>query len=160
MFLSIVHKLTPLILMLAPAALLISCGEEKPPSRDVFPVIKERLFTLQQAVENKQPAVIDSLMSRDALEKGMDADSLLRFVYGPDGSFPFKRFGEYDIVHTDRIAQVICYVMDSTADRSRPMRFLFQPRGDEDWVVRSFETWIPEADSLTDSIDAERVDSL
>lgn len=156
----ILRKLIPLAVAFALAFALVSCGEEKPPSRDVFPVIKDQLFSLQEAVKSADVAKIDSLMSSDALEKGMDADSLLRFVYGPDGSYSFQRFGEYDIVHTDRIAQVVCYVMDSTNDKSRPMRFLFEPKGEKNWLVRSFESWIPEPDSITDTLIDRRIDSL
>lgn len=141
------------VLAAALLATLASCGgEEEPPSRDVFPVIKDRLFTLQEAVRQRNLATIDSLLSSDAAEKGMDADSLLEFVYGADDSFPFERFGDYDIVHTDRIAQVICYIMDSTADSTRPMRFLFAPRGDGNWLIRSFESWIPELDEIDDTL--------
>lgn len=124
---------------------VIGCGgEEEPPSRDVFPIIKERLFTLQEAVKERNAASVDSLLADRAVQRGMDADSLMSFVYGAGNNFPFERFGEYDIVHTDEIAQVVCYIMDSAADSTRPMRFLFQPYGDRNnWQIRSFESWMP-----------------
>ncbi len=145
------------VLGTALVAAIISCGgEEEPPSRDVFPIIKDQLFTLQKAVKERDLSTIDSLLTSKAVEKGMDADSLIEFVYGVDNDFPFERFGDYDIIHTDRIAQVICYIMDSAADSTRPMRFLFEPRGNGKWQIRSFESWMPVLDEFNDTLGDSR----
>ena len=83
------------------AVLLLSagCGEETP-SRDHIPALKEKVFLLQQAVKGKNRAAIDSLMSPEILSFRQDSDSLLRFVFGPEERFAFRRFGKCDIFYT------------------------------------------------------------
>lgn len=140
------HKILAILLLSVLA--LITCGKEKTPSRDHIPLIKESIARLQQSVLDKSPAAIDSLLSVEILKYHQSSDSLLKFIYGPDGDFAFKSFGQADIVYTDEFAQVECFVQDSTANANRPivLSFVF----DLDlWLLSRFET---DSARFTDSL--------
>lgn len=126
------------ILMLA-ALVLSSCGEKKTPSRDHIPIIKERLTKLQEGVKNQNTAAIDSLLSVDILKKNQSSDSLLSFVFGPNRDFAFESFGQPVIIYTDEVAQVECFVMDSTHQTNRPVVLKFVYVSDQ-WLLNGFET--------------------
>ncbi|UCD63522.1 MAG: hypothetical protein JSW34_12370 [Candidatus Zixiibacteriota bacterium] len=123
--------------------LLTGCGQETP-SRDQIPPLRQRLFDLQQAVYNHDRAAIDSLLSVKIISRDQGSDSLLSFVYGPAGDFPFERFGNYDIVYTTDRARIGCFIMDSTASADRPFT-LFLAYEHDMWLFTSFE---PGTDSV------------
>lgn len=137
------HILTAAVALVLLAA---SCGEETP-SRDHIPVLKKRVHLLQQAVKGKKRAAIDSLMAPEILSYKQDSDSLLRFVYGPNGQFAFERFGNYEIVYTSDKARIDCFVMDSTAQRDRPIILTFVYKHDV-WLLKRFQAGHPAPDSL------------
>jgi len=76
---------------------MAACGEEELPSREQIPVLRGRLFALQQALSEQNRGAIDSLLSVDILEFHQDSDSLVRLVYGADGNYPFRQLGDYTI---------------------------------------------------------------
>lgn len=132
-------------LTLLAALLILNCGDKETVSRDHIPVIKERIYALQEAVKNRDTAALDSLVSEDMLDDGMDIDSLYRFVYGADGSFAFERFGEYEIFYTNKKARVDCYIQDSTLAEDRPAVFTFV-LDDDRWLLKRFEAGHPRKD--------------
>ena len=69
-----------ILIVLASLALLAAGCSEETPSRDHIPLIKERVYLLQQAVKEKNRAAIDSLMSSEILSYRQGSDSLLRFA--------------------------------------------------------------------------------
>ena len=142
------------------ALLVLSCGDKQTVSRDHIPVIKERFYTLQEAVKDRDTVALDSLVSDDMLDDDLSFDSLFRFVYGADGAFAFDRFGEYEIFYTNRKARVDCYIQDSTLTKDRPAVFTFV-FDDDRWLLKRFEAghprkiWIrPGLDSLLKEIAA------
>ncbi len=125
--------------------LAIGCGTEKV-SRNHFPIIKANLYKLQVAVKEKNLAQIDSLLSVKILDKKQSSDSLIKFVYGVDGSFQFRQFGNAEIIHSNNQARIDCYVMDSTGSTERPMVF-FLTVEHEMWLFSAFDEK-KESDSL------------
>lgn len=133
---------------------MIGCQREKLPSRDQIPVIRARLQALNEGILQQDRAAIDSLLSVSILDLHEGADSLLRYVYGPDSLFPFRRLGDYDIFYTEDRAVIDCFIMDSAEDHSRPFKLTF---GLEDtlWLLRRFEPGTPKVDSTADSATAD-----
>lgn len=125
------------------AGLLVFACSEKTPSRDYIPVLRRRLFELQEAVKARNTARIDSLLSVDALSLRMTSDSLLRFVYGPDDDFAFVQFGGAQYVYTNKVANVRCYIMDTTGRRDRPVTFTFVHQYDL-WLLKRFDPGKPD----------------
>ncbi|MDH3892238.1 MAG: hypothetical protein OEV49_14265 [candidate division Zixibacteria bacterium] len=136
---------TVLAAMMAGLVLLIGCAEE-PPARNHIPILKERLFKLQEAVKVQNRAAIDSLLSVQILDVDQDSDSLLKFTYGTDGSFAFRQFATGGIVYTNETARIECYTMDSTQTRDRPLILTYVFEHDQ-WLLKRFEPGEVEADS-------------
>jgi len=128
-------------------ALFFSCGKVKTPSRDNIPLIKERLAKLQVGVLNKNAAEIDSVLSVDILKRNESSDSLLKLVFGPDGSFAFESFGQAVIVYTDKAAQVECYIMDKNHLVDRPLTLTFTFKTGE-WLLNGFRIGHSSGDSI------------
>ena len=125
--------------------LVIGCGTEKV-SRNHFPIIKANLYKLQVAVQEKNLAQIDSLLSVKIFDKKQSSDSLIRFVYDNVDNFQFTQFGNAEIVHSNEQARIDCYVMDSTGSVDRPMVFFLAVEHDL-WLFTAFDEK-KEADSL------------
>jgi hypothetical protein len=114
------------------------CGREKLPSREEIPILREKLFALQTAVLQRNPSAIDSLASAQMLDKGESADSLLSLVYGPQGDFRFKEFGDYSIFFGNKVAVISCKIIDSAANVSYPVKFTYK-KYDKVWLLNSFK---------------------
>lgn len=155
---------TNLIQPVAIAGLLLSsllafaCSEEEPPPRHQYPIINARVYELQQAVVQRDRAKIDSLLSTDILDVDQGSDSLLSFVYGPDGDIPFETFGGCQIIQTNDLARVDCYVMDSTQSEDRRISFTYKLYADSVWLLKRFDP-TPE-DEFTTPQDTTETDSL
>ncbi len=125
--------------------------KEKTPSRDYIPEIKNQLFKLQQAVKQKNRAAIDSLLSVDMLDEKLTSDSLLQFVYNiPEryDAFEFEQFGGANIIYSFDIAQIDCFIMDSTHLKDRPIVFKLI-LDDKVWLFREFKEGVIEtSDSI------------
>ena len=130
--------------------MIVACGP-KTPSRDHIPVLKQRLYELQLAVVDKNRAAIDSLLSVKMLDIKQSSDSLLSFVYGPNGDFAFEQFGNYEIAYTQDKARIDCFVMDTAHAKDRPMTFTLV-LDDEMWLFKRFETGLPALTDTTDSL--------
>jgi hypothetical protein len=126
-----------LYILVVPALLAAGCSEETP-SRDHIPLLKERVYLLQQAVKEKNHTAIDSLLLPEILSYRQSSDSLLRFAYGPDDRFAFERFGDCEIIYTSDKARIDCFVMDSTGREDRPIVFTFVHKHDL-WLLKRFE---------------------
>jgi hypothetical protein len=119
-------------------SVLVSCGEEKTPSRDHIPLIKESIARLQKGVIDRNPAALDSLMSVDILKYKQSSDSLLKFIHGPNDEYGFNSFSQADIVYTDEIAKVECLLKGSDTAILRPITLTFVYDHDM-WLLSRFE---------------------
>lgn len=126
--------------------MLVACAKQSP-RRDQIPLLKNRLYQLQTSVKQRNTAAIDSLLSVSIIAKKQSSDSLLNYVYGPEGDFAFERFGNYNIIYTSDKARIECYVMDSTSSANRPVVFFLANEHDM-WLFTSFEVGTPEQDEL------------
>lgn len=108
------------------------------PKRDQIPLLKDRLFRLQVAVESRNRAAIDSLLAPQILDRGQSSDSLLGFVYGPDGNYPFRQFGDANIVYTSDKARIDCRIMDTSGTGGLSITFFMAHQNDL-WLITSFE---------------------
>lgn len=131
---SVSVKFVGLVLLLA----VVGCGPDKLPSRDHIPVLKQRLYALEQGLVAGDRAALDSMMSVKILDVGQDSDSLLRFVYGADGRWPFHRLGDYNIFFSNKIAVINCYIMDTTEQRDRPLKLMYE-LDDQLWLLTRFD---------------------
>ena len=121
---------------------LLACDAEPPP-QEHFPLIKEKLLALQDAVRDKDMAALDSLISVEMIKIKLDKDSLINFIYGADNSYAFERFGNYEIRYTSDKARVDCYLMDSTGTMDRPATLTFILEDDDRWLLKRFEAGHP-----------------
>ncbi len=131
------------VVLLGLSLMAAGCGEDRLPSRDQIPILKQKLYSLEQAIGARSRAAIDSLLSVDILDAGLDTDSLLRFIYGPNDDFPFHRLGDYDIFYGNNVAVINCQIMDSTEQSNRPLRLLYN-HDDELWLLREFRVGDPD----------------
>jgi hypothetical protein len=130
---------------IAAVIFLVACGQEKPPPRDYFPILKKQLDNLQAAVLEKDTAQIDSLLVPRLREDNRGVDSLLNYVYGPADTFAFEKFGNYQIVYSHNRARIDCYVMDSTDQENRPATLTYELQK-EQWLLKS---WGPTTSPMT-----------
>ena len=130
--------------MLAVFALAVGCGKERAPSRDYIPELQALLNELQIGVKDKNRAALDSLLSVKILAIKQGSDSLLKYVYGPEGRFEFQRFGDAAIYYTDDLARIDAYVMDSVSSLDRPITLTFVHEHGR-WLLKRFE---PRTDSV------------
>ena len=138
--------------ILASLFILAGCGGETTPNRNQIPHLKSALFELQGAVQSKNTASIDSMLSGKLEQSG--ADSLLSFVYGSEAGFAFKQFGRNVIAYTDDNARIDCFIMDSTQNEDRPISFSLAFDGGR-WVFTRIESGqgIEIRDSVDESTD-------
>ena len=139
-------------------ALAVGCGGGKLPSRDQIPHINSQVARIEQGIREKNPALIDSLLSVDILDKHLSSDSLLRYIYGPSGDLPFDRLADCRTFYNRDFAVVDCYIQslhDSTQASCRPLRLVLEPVDDTLWLLTSFEPGEPDQDSIAaDSVDS------
>ena len=127
-----------LTFIISMAILLGACDDEpRTPPRDQIPILKQVVFKLQEHVKERNRAAIDSMLSAKILDNQQSSDSLLSFVYGPEGDFAFTQFGRCDIFYTKANAEARCYVMDSSSQSDRPIRLSFI-KDDTLWLLESF----------------------
>jgi len=139
-------KTTSIFVSLITALVLLAGCSEHTPDRDHMPLLRARLFQLQQAVKGGDRAAIDSLMSIRIIDNRQGSDSLLNFIYGADRSLSFDRFDNYDIVYTHSKAQIGCEVVDSTGAERRPVKLNYIWEHDL-WLLTSFVVGGSEEDS-------------
>jgi len=152
-------KIFALSLATIAAASLSGCGEEEPPPRDQYPIINARVYDLQTAIADHNRAGIDSLLAAEILTIGEDSDSLLRYVYGPEGNRPFSRLAVRGIVHTHKLARVDCNIVDTAGAVLEPnLSLTFKMYDDSLWLLKRFEP-IPD-DALSRSDTLTEADSL
>ncbi|MFH1687251.1 MAG: hypothetical protein ABIE70_06970 [bacterium] len=118
-------------------AVLTGC-DEKPPSRQHIPLLRQALQKMERAVAAENRAAIDSLLSIDILEYEQGSDSLLSLVSGPQGACAFERFELGEITYTGNKARIDCFVMDSLHQRDRPLTFTLVYEHDK-WLFKRFE---------------------
>ncbi len=123
------------------------CSGDDLPSRNQIPVIRQRVFALEEGIRARNRAGIDSLLSVDILDAKENTDSLLRFVYGSDDRFPFKKLGDYTIFFSKEIGVVDCFIMDSTQNHDRPLRLKYK-LSHKLWLLTEFAAGNPDSTLL------------
>ena len=139
--------MTRFLVTLTLAGFMLGCGGDDLPSRDQIPVLRARLFALEQGIRDHSRAAIDSLLSVDILDVKQSSDSLLRFVYGPGDTLPFVRLGDYTIFFSREMAVIDCFIMDSTEQPNRPLRLMYK-LDDDLWLLREFREGHPDSTAL------------
>ena len=126
---------------------VLSACAERTPRRDYMTVIKDRFDRLQAALREKNGAALDSLSSREMIDDGMTADSLLRFVSGADRARAFGRFGKYEIIYNNKKARIDCPLIDTAGQTYQAVTLTFV-RENDDWKLKRFEPALSPIDSL------------
>lgn len=119
--------------------------EQEPPSRDHIPVLRSRLFELQEAIRSGNGRSVDSLLSVEILDEGLSRDSLLAFFNSPGDTVPFARLGNYQIFFDNNRARIECEIIDSGMTSGRPI-ILTWTLVDSVWLLKRFSPLTP-ADS-------------
>ena len=108
--------------------------KEKTPNRDYIPVIKQRVFLLQQAIKERSKVALDSLLT-DEYASVSGADSVVQFSYGADPGFQFDRFGRTEIFYTDARARVDGNIVGVDGRILKEMTLTYEHRGDR-WLLK------------------------
>ena len=115
--------------------IIVGAGcREKSPSRDYIPVIKQRIYVVQEAIKSRGKNAIDSLLTEDFAASG-GADSLVQFANGADPNFAFARFANTEIFYTNDKARVDCVIMGENGLRLRSATLTFE-RHKEQWLLK------------------------
>jgi len=126
--------------------LLISCAE-KNPSRDEIPLIKDLLGQFEQAVREKSPAGIDSLIIAEAYELGYHSTKILSDIYGTGNTGfdidtnEFLKFGTREFFYTKDVGVVNCFIVSDTgnlADPGRPVEITVVKKYNQ-WYIKRFD---------------------
>lgn len=138
-------RLARAICLISIPAFAWSC-REKAPSRDYIPVIKERIYAVQEAIKSRGRNAIDSLLTADYAAAG-GADSLVQFANGSDPTFAFGRFAHTEIYYTNDKARVDCVIMgqDKRSLRSATLTFEHQK---ERWLLKQIAAGLRPIESL------------
>ena len=113
----------------------MSCGDENPP-RDEIPAIKDALADFQEAVYDKNPVKLDSLIDDSSPNHDLNGSFILAAVY--DGNDSFYSFGQREFFYTEKRAVVKCVLMSSREDSGRPMEITLG-KSDNSWRIRNIE---------------------
>jgi len=117
------------------AMVVVGAGcREKSPSRDYIPVIKQRIYVVQEAIKSRGRNAIDSLLTVEYAAAG-GADSLVQFANGTDPSFSFARFANTEIYYTNDKARVDCIIVGENGLRLRSATLTFE-RHKEQWLLK------------------------
>jgi hypothetical protein len=131
----------PATLSVVVIAAALGC-REKTPNRDYIPILKQRVYLLQQAVKERDAVALDSLLSPDLKESAAGADSLVKFVTAPSDSFPFARFADCEIYYNDNRARADCDIVDAQGKGDRRITLTLENYKDH-WLLKRFEPGLP-----------------
>ncbi|PWB68212.1 hypothetical protein C3F09_12175 [candidate division GN15 bacterium] len=127
-----------------------SC-REKSPSRDYIPIIKQRVYEVQEAIKSRGRNAIDSLLTQDYAAAG-GADSLVQFTNGSDPTFVFNRFAHTEIYYTNDKARVDCLIMGKDSRNLRSATLTFERKKDV-WLLKQITPGMRPMESiLADSV--------
>ncbi|MCM2271152.1 MAG: hypothetical protein NDJ18_01170 [candidate division Zixibacteria bacterium] len=120
--------------------------KEKTPNRDYIPVIKQRVYLLQQAIKERSKVALDSLLT-DEYASVSGADSVVQFSYGADPNFQFDRFGRTEIFYTDSRARVDGNIVGVDGRILKEMTLTYEHRG-ERWLLKKIGPMLASPDSV------------
>lgn len=107
---------------------------EKSPSRDYIPIIKQRIYVVQEAIKSRGKNAIDSLLTTEYAASG-GADSLVQFANGSEPGFVFARFANTEIYYTNDKARVDCIIVGENGLRLRSATLTFEHFKDQ-WLLK------------------------
>lgn len=144
------RRLANSIIVIFALAAIWSC-REKSPSRDYIPIIRQRVYEVQEAIKSRGRNAIDSLLTEEYAAAG-GADSLVQFANGSDPAFAFSRFTHTEIYYTNDKARVDCLIVGQD-NRSLKSATLTFERRKERWLLKQVISGIRPMDSiLADSV--------
>ena len=135
----------PLLITMGFCAALASGCKEKTPNRDYFPVIKEQIVKLQDAVKKRERGPLEGLLTPEYAARG-GADSVVQFSFGSQPGFQFAAYSKAIILYTDTHARVDCVIVDSAGQQLRKATLTFDHVKDE-WLLKRIEPGLPSPDS-------------
>lgn len=127
-------RLLKLSIIASGLLLIISCAEKNPP-RDEIRMIKNLLAKFEQAVREKNPAGIDSLIIAEAYDEGYHSTKILEDIYGTG---EFLKFGSREFSYTKDIGFVKCFIVSDTLSEGRPVEIIVIKKYDQ-WFLKQFD---------------------
>lgn len=127
-------RLLKLSIIASGLLLIISCAEKNPP-RDEIRMIKNLLAKFEQAVREKNPAGIDSLIIAEAYDEGYHSTKILEDIYGTS---EFLKFGSREFSYTKDIGFVKCFIVSDTLSEGRPVEIIVIKKYDQ-WFLKQFD---------------------
>ena len=118
-------------------AFTLSCAD-KTPDRNYIPIIKDRLYLVQEAFRSRNTAALDSLVADNLKDDTASFKNMVRLIYGSDGSFTFQRFGDCEIAYVDNAARADCFSVDATGRQGRPLTVTFERNG-KSWLLKRIQ---------------------
>ena len=123
------------IIILLLVGSFVSCSRKKNPPRDEIPIIKDVLAKLENAIENRNSVMIDSLLAPDAARLGYSSRQILSSVY-PDSSDSPCSFGKRSFMYIKNKARIDCTLLQNGIDHGRPIEITMIKKRDQWWVER------------------------
>ena len=117
--------------------LSVSCSNETP-NRNYIPVIKDRLYLVQEALRTRNSVGLDSLVSEGLREDTASFRNMIELIYGRGGDFTFQRFGDCEIVYNDNAARADCFSLDLTGQRGRALIVTLE-RHNKIWLLKRIQ---------------------
>ncbi len=121
----------------------VSCSN-KAPNRTYIPVIKDRLYLVQEALRTRNSVGLDSLVSEELKEDTASFRNMIELIYGREGDFTFQRFGDCEIVYDDNAARADCISLDSAGQRGRALIVTLE-RHNKSWLLKRVQEAQPSA---------------
>jgi hypothetical protein len=133
--------------------LAIGC-KEKTPNRDFIPVLKKKVFLLQEAIKTRSRVALDTLLTNEYASNS-GADSVVQFAYGDEPGFEFDRFGRTEIFYTDSRARVDGQIVGVDGTVLKDMVLTYEHIG-ERWLLKRIgdaePTGVDSQDAAIDSM--------
>jgi hypothetical protein len=123
--------------LLLPLLAILACTEKAPP-REEIPFIKDLLGRFENAVRDRNAALIDSMIIAEAYQQGYNSTRILSDIYPDPDTSRFLKFNDWEFFYTEDIGKVSLFIQSDTVERGRPAEITLVKVGNQ-WLIKSFD---------------------